>query len=270
MTAAGRDAAAPRGRTAFVVLLALLSSVALACSALGAWQLQRLAWKRDLIARVEARVEAAPVPAPGRADWPAVSAARDEYRVVRLDGAFLAGDTRVQALTASGPGVWILTPFRTLAGEVVLVNRGFVPTGGRADAPPSVAAVTGLLRLPEPGGRLLRRNEPAADRWYSRDTAAIAAARGLGPVAPFFVDLTGFVPSAANAGTAPDGGIVRPDRSAWPRTGLTVLRFRNHHLGYALTWFGLALLSAGAAVFVVRDARRAAGTGPRHANDRHL
>ncbi|MFP3436046.1 SURF1 family cytochrome oxidase biogenesis protein, partial [Paraburkholderia sp. SIMBA_061] len=32
--------------------------------ALGSWQVYRLAWKRDLIARVDARIHAAPVPAP--------------------------------------------------------------------------------------------------------------------------------------------------------------------------------------------------------------
>ncbi len=38
--------------------------------------------------------------------------------------------------------------------------------------------MTGLLRLSEPKGAFLRSNDPKDDRWYSRDVAAIAAARG--------------------------------------------------------------------------------------------
>ena len=63
----------------------------------------------------------------------------------------------------------------------VLVNRGFVPPELRASGhatplanEPAPVAVTGLLRMTEPGGGLLRANDPAADRWYSRDVAAIA------------------------------------------------------------------------------------------------
>mgnify|MGYP003579429279 CR=1 FL=1 len=46
---------------------ALLLAGALACAAftaLGGWQLRRLAWKADLIGRVESHLHAAPVTAP--------------------------------------------------------------------------------------------------------------------------------------------------------------------------------------------------------------
>jgi surfeit locus 1 family protein len=89
-------------------------------------------------------------------------------------------------------------------------------------------SVTGLLRMPEPGGAFLRRNEPSADRWYSRDVEAIAAARKLGPVAPYFIDADR---SAADAGDP-----------AAPVGGLTVIAFPNNHLIYAITWYTLALM----------------------------
>ncbi len=81
--------------------------------------------------------------------------------------------------------------------------------------------MTGLLRLSEPGGGFLRRNLPAQERWYSRDVEAIAAHRRLAGVLPFFVD--------ADAASSTRAG------SPWPRGGLTVVRFRDSHLGYALT-----------------------------------
>lgn len=129
-----------------------------------------------------------------------------------------------------------MTPLDTGA-FTVLVNRGFVPAEARdraTRAQGNVAGITtlrGLLRVSEPGGGFLRANNPAGDRWYSRDVAAIARARGLARAAPYFVDAD----AAPNAGGLPIGG-------------LTVLRFSDNHLAYALTWF---ILAAGCA-FAIR------------------
>lgn len=133
----------------------------------------------------------------------------------------------MDALTERGGGHWVVTPLRTADG-IILVNRGFVPKGRAAFSPaseesPPSATVTGLLRRSEPGGRFLRPNRPRQERWYSRDVPAIAERRGLRQVAPFFID----------ADAAPNPG-------GFPVGGLTVIRFRNTHLIYALTWFALA------------------------------
>lgn len=208
--------------------------------ALGTWQLQRMAWKDALIARVDARVHAEPVDPPARARWDSITAEDDEYRRVHVRGEWLdVAPARTQAVTAIGAGWWLLSPLQTGSGDIVLVNRGFVP--GDADpvpAPSGPAEVIGLLRLPEVGGGFLRNNDPAADRWHSRDVAAIAASRGLPAerVAPYFIDAE-----------------HDPARAGWPRGGLTVVQFRDHHLQYALTWFAMALLTlvAGACLFVL-------------------
>lgn len=198
---------------------ALLVGLSLALTALlvglGVWQVERRAWKLQLIAQVERRLAAPPVAAPMRAVTQG-----DEYTRLVAAGQWIAGDTYTQAVTVLGPGFWVITPLRTAQG-VVLVNRGFVPAAMRGKAPaPTAGTVRGLLRLSEPEGGFLRSNDPAADRWFSRDVEAIAAARGIGAVAPYFID-------AEAAGE-------------WPRGGLTVVRFRNSHLVYALTWFALA------------------------------
>ncbi|OZI38019.1 hypothetical protein CAL29_06595 [Bordetella genomosp. 10] len=236
----------PRRSTTGLVCLALIGLLLFSVfCALGTWQVHRRAWKLDLIARVDQRVHAAPTPAPGPADWPRISADGDEYRRVRLDGAWLDGkDTLVQAVTDLGSGYWVLTPLRLADGGIVLVNRGYIPADQRQAARPAPAAppVTGLLRITETGGGFLRKNDPAADRWFSRDVAAIAAARGLpaGQVAPYFVD------ADADAHAAP----------AAPVGGLTVIQFHNSHLVYAITWYGLALMVVIAAFYVARDERR--------------
>ncbi|MGY8637717.1 SURF1 family protein [Bradyrhizobium sp. 14AA] len=210
--------------TAFVLLIAL-----------GVWQIERRAWKLALIDRVEQRVHAPAQPIPSSASWPAVSVANDEYRHVSLTGRFLHDrETLVQAVTEEGPGYWVLTPLERSDGTQVLVNRGFVPSE-RRDAstrwdgnPDGQVEITGLLRITEPKGGFLRNNVPQHNRWYSRDVAAIAAARGLQNIAPFFVD--------ADAGSQSGSG---------PIGGLTVVRFPNNHLIYALTWFALAFMLAG-------------------------
>lgn len=203
--------------------------------ALGVWQVERRAWKLALIDRVEQRVHAPAQPIPAPASWPAVAAANDEYRHVRLAGRFLHDrETLVQAVTEEGPGYWVLTPLQRDDGTIVLVNRGFVPSERRdastrqGGSPDGKVEITGLLRMTEPKGGFLRNNVPQHNRWYSRDVAAIAAARGLAHVAPFFVD--------ADAGSQTAGG---------PIGGLTVIRFPNNHLIYALTWFALAFMLAG-------------------------
>lgn len=208
------------------------------------WQLHRLAWKLDLIDRVEQRVHASPVALPGREQWPQVNAANSEYLHVIVQGRFRHDrETLVQAVTERGGGFWVLTPLQTVDGYFVLINRGFVPPTHRDPATRSpgqmegVTTVTGLVRMSEAGGAYLRANEPAADRWFSRDVAAIAKAKGLTDVAPYFIDADA---SATQSGEAPIGG-------------LTVIRFNNNHLQYALTWFALALMVAGGAFLVLRQ-----------------
>lgn len=219
--------------------------------ALGTWQLERRAWKLDLIERVDQRVHAPAADAPGPGEWPRVNRADDEYRHVRAGGRFLHDrETRVQATTELGSGYWVLTPLRMAEGRTLLVNRGFVSAAqqkeraARGSEPAEAVTVTGLLRMTEPRGALLRDNDPGADRWYSRDVQAIALARGLGEVAPYFVD--------ADAQAAAPGG---------PVGGLTVIAFANNHLVYALTWYALALMVAGATWIVVRQERRRAEEG---------
>jgi surfeit locus 1 family protein len=226
----------------WVFLLLLLTALLVG---LGTWQVKRLHWKLDLIARVDQRVHAAPQPAPGPAEWASINADGYEYRHVQLTGTLLNdSEAQVYASTDLGPGYWVLTPLKAADGTITFVNRGFVPTEKRdpkaraAGEPSGSVTVTGLLRMNEPKGTLLRSNAPDADRWYSRDVEAIAAKRGLGVVAPYFVDAD----ATANPGGLPVGG-------------LTQVVFPNSHLVYAITWYCLALMTAGLAAYLVYSER---------------
>jgi surfeit locus 1 family protein len=223
------------------VLFSVLGIVVL--SALGVWQVERRTWKLALIDRVDQRIHVAPVPAPGPDAWPAINRDDDEYRRVKITGRFANDrETLVDATTERGMGFWVMTPLITPDGFTMMVNRGFVPVDRRDSATRAAGqiegetTVSGLVRMTEPKGTLLRANDPAAGRWYSRDIAAIAKARDLNRVAPYFIDAD----ATANPGGLPVGG-------------LTVVSFYNHHLLYALTWFALALMLAVALGRVVRD-----------------
>ena len=227
------------GRGKKRLFIALCLGLTILFAGLGIWQVQRLFWKLDLIERVDARVHAAPASLPTNLD--ALRPQEIEYRRVRVSGRLQnERQTFVDALTELGPGDWVLTPLQTSQGTI-LINRGFVPKNMRdkVSSPAGDVAVTGLLRLSEPGGRFLRANDPAQDRWYSRDVAAIAAKRGLGPTAPVFVDAE-----------------ATPDARGYPVGGLTVVNFRNAHLVYAFTWFGLAALCVAGLVLLLKPAQK--------------
>jgi surfeit locus 1 family protein len=228
-------------RQAFTVA-AVLAAIAVFI-ALGVWQVERLFWKLDLIESVDARLAAAPVAAPGPEAWAGLTPEVDAYARVTATGRFLHDrEVRTLAVTELGSGYWVMTPLETW-DFTVLVNRGFVPASRRDPATRTegqvagLVTVHGLLRFSEPGGGFLRGNDPMAGRWYSRDVAAITDAMRLkGPVAPYFID----------AGAEPNPGGL-------PVGGLTVVRFRNAHLSYALTWFALA---GGLAYLALRARRR--------------
>lgn len=225
-----------------LILSGIMILLAVVFASLGAWQVQRLFWKLDLIARVDARVHSEAMPAPPASEWADISAAKDEYRHVTANGRFdHSKAVTVQAVTELGAGFWVVTPLVRDDGSAILINRGFVPADRRdpvsraAGDPSGPVRVTGLLRITEPGGGFLRSNDPAAGRWYSRDVTAIAKAQGLANAAPYFIDAD-----------------ATPNPGGLPVGGLTVVSFRNSHLVYALTWFALAAMSVAAGYLIYR------------------
>lgn len=204
--------------------------------ALGVWQVQRLQWKHALIARVDARVHADPTNLPADSVLNTQDKDRLEYLRVRVSGQYQPRMTAlVRAATELGTGYWVMTAFDTTDGRRVWINRGYVPSGTAlarvsAGAPSGTVNIVGLVRMTEPGGSLLQANRPDIDRWYSRDVAALTQSRSAGQTAPVFIDAQ-----------REDG--ARPAKALAPVPGLTVIHFADNHLGYALTWFALAILS---------------------------
>ncbi|HKR91855.1 SURF1 family protein [Novosphingobium sp.] len=228
--------------------MTLLLIIALAVFVvLGIWQVRRMYWKHDLIARVNVRVRAVPASLPTDARLVSARPGDLDYLRVKLSGVYVASQSaRVRAATDLGTGYWAMTVMRLDDGRTIWVNRGFVPEGVtenqvRTGVPAGAVRVIGLLRSTEPGGSLLQSNRPQDDRWYSRDVAALTRAKQAGRTVPVFVD------------AQQEEG--RSFRGSKPVPGLTVVRFADNHLSYALTWFAMAALSGAAIGLVWRQAR---------------
>lgn len=240
-----RKAPTPRGRIKFVVWMVLGAVFFAGFIWLGTWQVYRYHLKLRISHAMQTRVHAAPVPAPGPAQWPRVAEGHLQYLHVRLHGQFIAdAQTLVRGSSKDGYGYWVMLPLRTDRGFIVLVNRGYIPEDlpkkpafAEVNSPAGEVTLTGLLRASESGGGFMRGNQPKKHLWYSRDVAAIAAAHGLpaSQVAPYFVDVD-----------------ARAGGQQWPVAGLTKVHIYNHSLGYAITWYLLALGTLLGAGIVIR------------------
>jgi len=214
---------------------------------LGSWQIERLFWKRELIAQRQAALTAAPIVAPRNFQ----DARRMEFRHFSDEGVYLHDKEIFLGATseAGRSGYQVLTPLQEADGRIVFINRGFIPAELKDPAKRAagqvagVVRVEGLLRLP-PAKKpvwFLPDNRPDLNYWFWVDLPEMAAADNLDRVAPFYID--------ADASPNPGG---------WPKGGVTRLELPNNHLQYAFTWFSLAV--ALIVVYVLYH-RRNAGSG---------
>ena len=224
----------PQARSLVAPAIATLIAFVLLV-ALGVWQLHRLSWKEGLIAEIDARAHAAPVPPPPSADWASLHPRDYEYRHLALAGTFdNAKETLVFRPSEDGPGYLVMTPLALASGGTIIVNRGWVPDSLKAHTSRTAGdlagpvKVTGLMRAPEARNLFTPADDPATGQFFSKDPATIAARDGIA-AAPFIVD--------ADAMPANPGG--------WPRGGATVIDIPNNHFSYAMTWFGIALTLLG-------------------------
>lgn len=214
---------------------ALLTAIMLAALlALGFWQVERLAWKQKLLARIAERQTAPPFTIAGAADMQALSKQGDEYRRAILRGRYgreqLFWFTQIENKPDGLPrrdaaGYHVLVPFVLGDGTALLLDRGFVPARLKdtPDANPDGAQTLNvILRWPDRRGRFDNADKPSEGLVYVRDPSAIGHYWGMA--------LPVFLAESAEPG------------KHWPRGGQTRMKIANNHLQYAGTWFGLAIV----------------------------
>lgn len=223
----------------FAALMLILAAV---CAFLGSWQMQRLAEKEALVAAVDARLTAPPIPVPSPTEWASLDYETLVYQPVSLTGAYRYTQTITVFTSLSnangqygGPGYWVVTPFELESGGTVFVNRGFVPQqyqeaaalGDLHGEDPGIVTITGLFRSPEAAGMMTPAANMSDRIEWVRDPArmALMVDPALAPFAPFYVDLPAGAPGDL------------------PQAGETVVTFPNNHFGYALTWYGFSIVA---------------------------
>ncbi|WP_322989819.1 SURF1 family protein [Hoeflea sp.] len=229
----------PPRRLGPVTLIVILAALAILL-ALGTWQVKRLYWKQDLLAKIETRMVAAPA---GLEEIIALKQSGEdiEYRRVSLTGQFRHAAEQFFFSTLNGrTGYFVYTPFETEAGQVIFVNRGFVEVDFKDPATRSQGQVAGTVsvvglardRLDQKPSWVVPDNDLAKNIFYWKDLDAMAVNAGIDPqseqLLPFFIDAD----ESPNPGGQPIGGV-------------TQVNLPNSHLQYAITWYGLALALLG-------------------------
>ena len=200
---------------------------------LGVWQIERLHWKQGLLAEID-RAEAAPpiaIPTdPSPFEKVEITGTLDADLIAHY-GAEVRGV--VGGVTM---GAQLIVPLDRPGQLPVLVDLGWLPDNAPVVLPTSPTRVVGYIRPPEPAGRLTPGADLVQRRFWSLDPGAIGTALGLSAVAPYTLVALG----PASAMPSPAQNLPRPS---------------NDHLGYAVTWFGLALCLIGIFVVFVRRAK---------------
>ncbi|HEY1836234.1 MAG TPA: SURF1 family protein [Rhizomicrobium sp.] len=200
---------------------------------LGVWQIERLHWKLDLLARIHYGLSAPPqsLAAVLPASDPAHVDAADYRRVIARGHFDNAQQIRFFTTGEHGLPVYhIVTPFRLDDGAALIVDRGFVPAapGGRELRTPAQLSgersIVGVLRKPSAPNWFTPPADKATRVVHTRDPAALAAAFGWKNVLPVFLEAD-----------------ATPNPGGWPKGGQTIVDLPNNHMQYALTWFALAL-----------------------------
>lgn len=221
---------------------------------LGSWQLQRLFWKEELIARFATNIARQPVPwrvfAPQRA---ADTENLQEFRRTELRGEYLhEHEMYLTSRSRAGePGLAVLTPMRLSSGEIVLINRGWIESDFRDPSTredgmfAGEVTIVGLYRLARPASGIraavLPENDPVKNTWYTLDLPAMAEHTALSMEQEYY-----FLDARE--------GEPMPYGRQWN------FRLINNHLQYAITWYALgAVLLVMYGIFGWKRARELDG-----------
>lgn len=175
--------------------LLILAAIPVTAFVLGCWQVQRLGWKTDLIAKFEDRLVREPLPLPPQIDPDAI---KDfDYRRVYARGKYRHDQEMLigPRLHDGEDGYLVITPlerstqFPGFKGNTtILVCRGWIPKDKAAQSarqeglPKGEVVVEGLLREPWKKNMFTPDNQPQESKWYFPDVYQMAGHVGSQPV----------------------------------------------------------------------------------------
>ncbi|HHB80277.1 MAG TPA: SURF1 family protein [Aliiroseovarius sp.] len=204
----------------FLVVVFGIGGTAILLS-LGVWQMRRLEWKQAILAEIETRITAAPVAVPTAPDR-----AKDRFLPVTLSGRLTGEDLRVLVSRKQiGPGYRVISVIETTDGRRLLLDRGFLRIADKDKAieNPDAITVEGNLHWPDEIDGFTPDPDPKTGLWFARDTDLMAAELKTEPV---------FVIAR----------VINPADPLIEPLPVSTEGIPNDHLGYAITWFLLALV----------------------------
>ncbi|WP_412554155.1 SURF1 family protein [Shimia sp. MIT1388] len=201
---------------------------------LGTWQVQRMAWKADVIAEINARIASDPVALPDLIDME-----RDKYLPVAVSGTITEDEIHLLASTRDAGAVYrLVSAFETEGGRRIMLDRGWIKTADKDAARLAHAVdVVGNLHWPEERDSFTPANDVDGNIWFARDVDQMAEVLGTEPVLLIVRD------------DSDKGAIATPlpvDTAALP----------NNHLEYVLTWYGLAIVWVAMTLYYLRRMRK--------------
>ncbi|KAJ1653341.1 surf-like protein [Dispira simplex] len=218
----------------------LLGFIPLICVGLGTWQLYRLQWKEDLIAKVDNRL-AQPVAALPKRVNPLTFISDWEYRRV-----LLVGKLHHEQEMLLGPrayegenGFLVITPLEREDGSKVLVKRGWIdkkkadPRNRPESRGTDLYTIYGMVRCGEQANNFTPPNKPEQNEWYVADVNEMAAHTHS---IPLLVEEI-YDPKT----TYPSKMLIS---NGIPLGRQASVEIRNNHLEYVVTWYALAAATA--------------------------
>lgn len=201
---------------------------------LGNWQIRRLGWKQEVLAQIEARIDAVPVTIPND-----IVPDADRYLAVRASGRITNQELHVLASSKQTGAIYrVISAFEMADGRRVMLDRGWIKPSEKEVVRDEVdAMVVGNLHWPDEVDSYTPENDIEGNIWFARDVDTMAAALNTAPILIVARE------------TSETGQSLTP-------MPVTTTGIPNDHLQYAVTWYGLALVWLAMTLYYLRRMRK--------------
>ena len=191
--------------------------ITLFCS-LGTWQLYRLQWKQDLISQISQGLKSNPVQYSQNIN--------KNYQKVILNGKYhFENQIYLYSLNDKGqPGFDVITPFKTMEGENVLINRGWINKELKNKSKINSIddkKIQGLLKMNVRKNIFKPENNIKENIWFSINLIDIKKLTGK--------NFTNFIV------------YLEDSKINTPSPKKISIDVPNNHLKYAITWYSISI-----------------------------
>ena len=189
---------------------------------LGNWQLDRLSQKEYFIQTIETNIKNPPI----------ITDNIGHYEKIEFEGTFLKNKNIFlygrRSASPEKDGYYLLSPFKTLNGDVLLISRGWIPQSTKDNfsdynQQTDTIKIIGITLPHEKKNFLVPENDRKRSIWFNIDLMMAKEIIGI--------NVTNFYLMQIGSEDLPDGGK--------PLSTTHLNKVRNDHMEYAITWYSL-------------------------------